>query len=356
MRIPVTNSGQNKGRNSQSGCEALRPRDKKRLMLRTTAFLSATSCLLSLSLIAGCATRTATNGSAPPSPSTAPDQSAWQTAGSATSAIEVKGWAKPESGWLYVLDPQPIPHSYSGLVWLLDPATAKVMGAVSTGSDPDFALSPDGTRLYVASDGKDQQSNIAVIDTSSGAVIAKTSVENRVVAASLPPYSSMAVSGDGLVLRVLVTVPKAPDTDGFQLLHLMLAAAICCPVTSSGNCGYGRFIDYATADEFDFLPDDQSHPAHPRGREVQRARQFLRRASVGPATWRCSGLRSRQSRYDHRYVTAPFLAWIWPRQSLLQRPRREVYRDAFFLRPGPRRPMPNGSMWATAAILTPASI
>ena len=70
----------------------------------------------------------------------------------------------------------------------------------------------------------------------------------------LPSFSAMAVSGDGLVLRILIDAPKSADTDSF-----LLAAFD----TQSGhflrksvrlyNCGPGRFISYPTAQQFDFL-------------------------------------------------------------------------------------------------------
>ena len=65
--------------------------------------------------------------------------------------IEVENWAKPQAGWLYVLDPKPQAGGAGGRVWLVDPETAKVMGSIRTGDGADFALSPDGSRLYVAS-------------------------------------------------------------------------------------------------------------------------------------------------------------------------------------------------------------
>jgi len=214
-----------------------------------TSFRPVILCLVSLSLAAaGCATRTATTAPAPPT------TSAWQTAASATAPITVEDWTKPESGWLYVLDPQPIPHSLAGRIWLVDPRTAKVMGNITTGSNPDFALSPDGARLYVAAKGNDQQSNLAEIDTSSGTVLGTTTIDNRVVSSGIPPYSSMAISGDGLALRILVNVPTAPITDGFQLVTFDARSGDLLPGRIHlGNCGYGRFIDYASAAQFDFL-------------------------------------------------------------------------------------------------------
>src|ERR1039458_5410334 len=99
-------------------------------------------CLLSLSLALGFAARPACAG-APEGPMGAPAQ----TDASRNSNIEVEeNWAKPESGWLYVLDPKPDAGGPGGRVWLVDPETGKVMGSIRTGDNADFALSPDGRR------------------------------------------------------------------------------------------------------------------------------------------------------------------------------------------------------------------
>ena len=49
-----------------------------------------------------------------------------------------------------------------GRVLLVDAETAKVMGGIRTGDNADFALSPDGSRLYVASITEGDSSELAV--------------------------------------------------------------------------------------------------------------------------------------------------------------------------------------------------
>ncbi len=82
---------------------------------------------------------------------------------------------------------------------------------------PDFALSPDGSRLYVASVTDGDTSELAVIDTAQGMVLERGTIEDRAVANALPAFSTMAVSGDGLVLRILIDTPKSSDADSFLL-------------------------------------------------------------------------------------------------------------------------------------------
>jgi len=181
---------------------------------------------------------------------------ATQSNSPADTKIEVENWAKPDSGWLYVLDPAPEAGGSGGHVWLFDPETAKVMGSIRTGDNADFALSPDGTRLYVASVKDADSSELAVIDTVQGVVLKSGAVGGRAVTNGLPPFSTMAVSGDGLALRILIDAPKSPDADSLLLATFDTRAGEFLPgIVHLGNCGPGRFISYPTADHFDvFCP------------------------------------------------------------------------------------------------------
>ena len=173
---------------------------------------------------------------------------------SVPSNIEVEKWEKPRSGWLYVLDPKPDAGGPGGRVWLVDPETAKVMGSIRTGDHPDFALSPDGSRLYVASVTDADSSELAVIDTAQGVVLKSGVVGGRAVTDGLPPFSTMAVSGDGLALRILIDDPKSTGADALLLATFDTQAGEFLPgVVHLGNCGPGRFISYPAADHFDFL-------------------------------------------------------------------------------------------------------
>jgi hypothetical protein len=112
---------------------------------------------------------------------------------SSDSNIQLENWAKPEPGWLYVLDPKPETGGPGGRIWLVDPETAKVMGSIRTGDNADFALSPDGRRLYVASITNGDSSELAVIDATQGLVLQRGEIEDREVANVLPAFSTMAV-------------------------------------------------------------------------------------------------------------------------------------------------------------------
>ena len=213
-----------------------------------TNLLQSLAFLLSVSIALGFAARA--RAGAPGDQISAPAQ----TKASGDSKIEVENWVKPESGWLYVLDPKPNMGGPGGRVWLFDPETAKVMGSIRTGNNADFALSPDGSRLYVASITDGDSSELAVIDTAAGAIVKRGAVEDREVGDVLPSFSTMSVSGDGLALRMVRDTPKTQDADMFLLATFDTRTGEFLPNTVRlYNCGPGRFISYPTAEQFDFL-------------------------------------------------------------------------------------------------------
>ena len=79
-------------------------------------------------------------------------------------------------------------------------------------------------------------------------------IEDREVGDVLPAFSAMAVSGDGLALRILVDTPKSADADSFLLATFDTQTGdFLRRSVHLGNCGPGRFISYPTAQQFDFL-------------------------------------------------------------------------------------------------------
>jgi DNA-binding beta-propeller fold protein YncE len=169
--------------------------------------------------------------------------------------IEIENWTKPKAGWLYVLDPRLDSGGRGGRIYLVDPETAKVMGNIDAGGNADFALSPDGSYLYVASVESGDSSELAVIDTADGMITERATVKDRVVFDGLPPFSTMAVSSDGLALRILIdTTTASSDADSFLLATFDTQTGnFLYGGVNLGNCGPGRFIAYRSADQFDFL-------------------------------------------------------------------------------------------------------
>jgi hypothetical protein len=211
--------------------------------------LASAFCLLSAFLALGSAAQPARAG-APADQISAPTQSG----PAQDSNIQVENWAKPRSGWLYVLDPKPDAGRPGGRVWLLDPETTKVMGSIRTGDNADFALSPDGSRLYVASITNGDSSELAVVDTAQGVVLKRDTIEDREVGNVLPSFSTMAVSGDGLALRILRDTPESADRDLFLLATFdTQTGEFLSRTVRLNNCGPGRFISHPTVDQFDIL-------------------------------------------------------------------------------------------------------
>jgi hypothetical protein len=174
-----------------------------------------------------------------------------QAAASEASHIKVDSWVRPQSGWLYVIDPRPDSSGPGERIWLVDPETSKVMGSIQTGSNADFALLPDGGRLFVASIIDRDTSELAVIDTEKGVVLQRTTIEDREVGDVLPSFSMMAVSGDGLALRILRDTPESEDRDMFLLATFNTQTSeLQSNFIRLYNCGPGRFITHADATQF----------------------------------------------------------------------------------------------------------
>lgn len=161
------------------------------------------------------------------------------------SLVQVEGWTKPQAGWLYVLDPRPNVGDTGGHVWLLDPETGKVMGSIHTGNHPDFALSPDGSHLYIASETHADGPRLGIVNTSSGEVFGGEIIYGRITPNIIPAFSTMAVSGDGKVLRILV---RTPDSDSAQLDTIDADSGKRMPgVVHLGSCSDGQFVSVPNA-------------------------------------------------------------------------------------------------------------
>jgi DNA-binding beta-propeller fold protein YncE len=187
-----------------------------------------------------------------------------------TSQIVVNQWTKPLPGWLYVLDPRSDPASPNSRVWLVDPESSKVMGSVSVGYDPDYALSPDGSRLYVAS-GERESGQLAIIDTATGN-LRQIPFPDRVLYKpwyrGLPPFSEMATTSDGRTLWLpephvfspdkIETRLSAFDTQGERFLKTTV---------DTGTCDFGDFLATPFENQLDFLCG--SFGGSPRNRFVR---------------------------------------------------------------------------------------
>ncbi|MCY3757167.1 MAG: hypothetical protein OXG96_05540 [Acidobacteria bacterium] len=126
------------------------------------------------------------------------------TTGDSAPSEPSNGWSQPQSGWLYVLDPEV--GEDKSVVWLVDPEEG-VKGGLKAGFAPFFALSPDGARLYVSSKppglpGSGASSyELWAIDTASGVLLQQVKLSNR-LNYTLPGLGGLAVSPDGRYVHV----------------------------------------------------------------------------------------------------------------------------------------------------------
>ncbi len=121
--------------------------------------------------------------------------------------LRVVRWQRPGQGWIYVLDPNN--GNENAEVLLVDPNTGTVQGILETGYDPDFAVSHDGTRLYVVSG----HSWLSVFDTQNETVLSSVRVPNRAMYTVLPYISSLAVSPQDKWLYIATVDETGPHAN-----------------------------------------------------------------------------------------------------------------------------------------------
>jgi DNA-binding beta-propeller fold protein YncE len=173
-----------------------------------------------------------------------------------TSEIVVDKWTKPQPGWLYVLDPRSDPTSPGSRVWLVDPERSLIRGSVRTSYDADFALSPDGNHLYIAS-GERESGELALIDTATGN-IRHIPFPNRELYnpwyVGLPPFSGMALTPDGRALWIPGWHVFSPDRIETRLLVFDThGKRFLNTSVDLGNCDYGAFVGASSTNQLDFL-------------------------------------------------------------------------------------------------------
>lgn len=156
-----------------------------------------------------------------------------------------KDWSEPRSGWLYVLDPDV--GNEKSVVWLVDPRKG-IKGRLEAGYAPFFALSPDGTRLYVSS-GQPGPTGSGVfsdelweINTASGVVLQQVKLSDR-LSYTLPGPGGLAVSPDGRYVYVAKTRSIRPsvDEETIQTFDTIKQGFLPKEAGLSG-CGYPEII------------------------------------------------------------------------------------------------------------------
>ncbi len=145
-------------------------------------------------------------------------------------------WQRPEPGWLLVLDVNRL--QAEGQILLVDVLGGTVKGVLRTGQDPAFALSPDGSRLFVAAQVGGQDS-LDVIDMATSKSIARYRLTSR-RADTLPPVTStMGVSADGNWVYVVTNEILAPGIDraGITAVEVATGRTVSTPIAVGTHCG-----------------------------------------------------------------------------------------------------------------------
>jgi DNA-binding beta-propeller fold protein YncE len=164
---------------------------------------------------------------------------------SAVSAHRRDVKTPPVSGWLYVLDNNNMEHESQ--VLLVDPEQERVVRTFKAGQGPDMVLSPDGTRLYLASTlrsrkGQFKQSVLQVMDTASGKVLQSVDKPDHPISTMREYTSRMAISPDG---RHIYAYKNRVTLEGVfnSLATFDTAQGRFLPETAPlTRCGVGRIL------------------------------------------------------------------------------------------------------------------
>jgi len=115
---------------------------------------------------------------------------------------------RPDSGWLYVVDSKR--NAAESAVLVVDPEKGRVAASLSAGFQPDIAVSPDGSRLYLSYSEKENPSEgkLQVIDTSTGTVLKELPNKNRGQRTHYTYPPNLALSRDGAWLYLFKMVER----------------------------------------------------------------------------------------------------------------------------------------------------
>ena len=237
-----------------------------------------------------------------------------------TSEIVVDRWTKPLAGWLYVLDPRSDSTSPASRVWLVDPQGSIIRGSVRAGYDPDFTLSPDGRRLYIAS-GERESGELAVIETATGNIHHIPFPDRELYKPwyeGLPPFSGIALTPDGRALWISGRHVFPPDGSETRLSLFDTHTERFLNVSVGlGNCDYGDFVAASATNQLNFLCGSFTKSNEVRFVRLDASREVSSSSVEVPISRRCVLAEafplSGNARRHHSHGRSRLTRWIQPR-------------------------------------------
>jgi hypothetical protein len=172
-------------------------------------------------------------------------------AGTSTSPCEQPA-ARESRQLLYLVDSDRNTADSHERVFALDPQSHQIVRSYPTASHPDIALSPDGARLYIASESRVPEGpegggrgSLDVFDTATGARIASVADPNRWIAMG-PLYSSeMTLTKDGRWLFIRKMMP-GPDHTASEFVAIFDTSdnKFLPQTIPLSKCGVGLFLPW----------------------------------------------------------------------------------------------------------------
>jgi DNA-binding beta-propeller fold protein YncE len=153
-----------------------------------------------------------------------------------TLALHLKT-ANAPAGLLYVLDSND--GRQTSQVLVVDPELGSIVRTFESGYNPDFALSPDGSRLFILSTDYSNEKtphSLSILNAETGDTIKKVTVNDRWLYNVIPPASSLTVSADGRFLYVFMyNAGSSPENTFYWISTLDIDSGVFLPETVALN-------------------------------------------------------------------------------------------------------------------------
>jgi hypothetical protein len=215
-------------------------------------------------------------------------------------------YVTPRSGWLYVVDSNK--YGDEGRLHIVNPDEGRIVWSRMTGHLPDIALSPDGSRLYLASsvlEGDLLRGHLEIIDTATGLTVQDLPNPDRAVS-TLPSYMSrMAMSPDGRWLFQF-KMNNAPGNATYYVDTFDTErGAFLARNTPTPLCAWPTLLPSSESGRLTILCNETSDARFLTPTEPTQGGQRLALASLGPAVAAAPGSVRDRSRPPATAIVGP---------------------------------------------------